>query len=157
MLAYVRWRATLPDLSGLPEEQAWRAFAKAHHNRCALCRVPDNERVVDHDHDHTTGLVRGLLCRSCNRKALPGIPHMALSRYTDISPALALYCQWPPTSVAGQSQPRCQRDRRRPRPGLRPPPPGPAREPWVGGGSPLVIREVAHARTGAHSTHSSPE
>ncbi|MEV8636630.1 endonuclease domain-containing protein [Streptosporangium sp. NPDC051023] len=63
----------------MPEEQAWRAFAKAHNNRCALCRVPDNEKMVDHD--HTTGQVRGLLCRSCNHKALSGIRNMALSRY----------------------------------------------------------------------------
>ncbi|HEU4752240.1 MAG TPA: endonuclease domain-containing protein, partial [Armatimonadota bacterium] len=98
LVEYVRWRDSLPDLSGMDESAAWRAFAKAHDGRCALCRFPSAERVIDHD--HTTGLVRGLLCRSCNGRALSGIPHRALVSYDDISPALALYCQYPPTAAA---------------------------------------------------------
>ena len=31
---------------------------------CALCHKPTQKMVVDHD--HKTGLVRGLLCRRCN-------------------------------------------------------------------------------------------
>lgn len=38
-----------------------------HAGRCAICgRVDGGELVTDHDHD--TGLIRGLLCRSCNTR-----------------------------------------------------------------------------------------
>ena len=37
---------------------------------CAICKQSRRTRL-DVDHDHSTGLVRGLACRSCNRKVLP--------------------------------------------------------------------------------------
>lgn len=41
-----------------------RAFFFWHADRCAVCGFRDTRLVKDHDHD--TGLIRGLLCRSCN-------------------------------------------------------------------------------------------
>lgn len=33
---------------------------------CAICHRPPNGRVLDVDHNHKTGQIRGLLCLSCN-------------------------------------------------------------------------------------------
>lgn len=42
----------------------YRSMLDAQGHRCAICRrIPDGWQV---DHDHTTGAVRGLLCKSCN-------------------------------------------------------------------------------------------
>lgn len=45
------------------------ALKKKQGNRCLLCRrnfddMADKDAVLDHD--HRTGLVRGVLCRNCN-------------------------------------------------------------------------------------------
>jgi len=50
----------------------YRAMVEAQASRCAICEQP--ERIVRNgeleplcvDHDHQTGRVRGLLCRTCN-------------------------------------------------------------------------------------------
>jgi len=34
---------------------------------CAICGHPPKTRRLSVDHDHKTGLVRGLLCHRCNR------------------------------------------------------------------------------------------
>lgn len=36
---------------------------------CAICKEPRSQRLSV-DHDHKTGLVRGLLCRRCNNQLL---------------------------------------------------------------------------------------
>jgi|SRR5882672_5089611 len=34
---------------------------------CAICGKPPGSKALDIDHDHSTGVVRGLLCNNCNR------------------------------------------------------------------------------------------
>lgn len=48
-----------------PEE--WSAFFEKQGGVCAICGLPElpNRRLAV-DHNHTTGKVRGLLCRACN-------------------------------------------------------------------------------------------
>lgn len=38
----------------------------AQDNRCASCGNLEKELIVDHDHSHDTGKVRGLICHRCN-------------------------------------------------------------------------------------------
>lgn len=47
------------------------ALVEAQDHRCAICRVHESVGggkggKFDVDHDHDTGLVRGMLCRNCN-------------------------------------------------------------------------------------------
>lgn len=44
--------------------EAFAALLAGQENRCAICRTPDGNWVVDHD--HKSGDVRGILCRQCN-------------------------------------------------------------------------------------------
>ena len=62
-----RWRYILRKY-GVTQEQ-WEQIYDAQGGRCALCsraipREPGNQCNLDHDHE--SGEVRGLLCRTCN-------------------------------------------------------------------------------------------
>lgn len=49
--------------------RAYNRMLYAQNERCAICLhvvKRDNGDVLDVDHDHSTGEVRGLLCRNCN-------------------------------------------------------------------------------------------
>lgn len=48
---------------GLSEEE-FKQRLEEQDNKCAICKEPFGEIYVDHD--HTTGVVRGLLCHKCN-------------------------------------------------------------------------------------------
>ena len=39
---------------------------KEQEGKCKLCGKDIGEKYLDIDHDHFTGKIRGLLCRSCN-------------------------------------------------------------------------------------------
>lgn len=56
-----RWY--LKDVYGITLEEYLDIHAKQS-GRCAICR--DVVELLCVDHDHRTGLIRGLLCRACN-------------------------------------------------------------------------------------------
>ena len=52
-------------LYGVPLE-VYRAKLAAQNGLCAICGGPPGKRSLNVDHDHMTGLVRDLLCATCN-------------------------------------------------------------------------------------------
>lgn len=61
-------RKALARLYGITQEEYVHMLA-VQGGHCAACtRTPEQERhgVLHVDHDHTTGVVRGLLCHRCN-------------------------------------------------------------------------------------------
>jgi hypothetical protein len=60
------WRERNPGFGLTPERLL--ALLEAQDYRCAICgRQPKpHGRRLAIDHDHTTGIVRGLLCYRCN-------------------------------------------------------------------------------------------
>lgn len=50
----------------ITEETYQRIFEKQD-GRCAICRCQQHYQRLAVDHDHKTGMVRGLLCTNCNR------------------------------------------------------------------------------------------
>ena len=67
------------DVASRKREASWRrqgmvftvrrysAMFKRQGGVCALCGKPPHGRRLDVDHDHKTKVIRGLLCRHCNR------------------------------------------------------------------------------------------
>jgi DNA-directed RNA polymerase subunit RPC12/RpoP len=48
-------------------EEMWQAVLEVQHHRCAACGKPfSSNRLPCLDHDHETGLWRGIACTSCN-------------------------------------------------------------------------------------------
>lgn len=47
--------------------QDWDKILEYQDGRCFICRKLPRETRFHTDHDHKTGLVRGLLCSQCNR------------------------------------------------------------------------------------------
>lgn len=60
---------------------------------CAICKKPPKKKRLEVDHDHRSGIVRGLLCWKCNHLLLPPSgddPALmrAASEYLEKPPAL---------------------------------------------------------------------
>ena len=51
-------------LYGLNEEE-YNNMILSQNNLCAICNKP-SDKTLHIDHDHATGMVRGLLCHNCN-------------------------------------------------------------------------------------------
>jgi hypothetical protein len=67
-------RDTFPDMKrndqykclyGITVEQ-YEALMAQQCGRCKLCEQPPKAKRLHVDHDHSTGVVRGLLCAACN-------------------------------------------------------------------------------------------
>lgn len=54
---------------GITEAQ-YDAILKYQGGVCGVCDKPPGNRRLEVDHDHTTGLIRGLLCWYCNKKRI---------------------------------------------------------------------------------------
>jgi hypothetical protein len=67
-------RARRAKVYGLTPEQ-WEAMNRRQRGLCANCHQPPTVRikVLHVDHCHSTGKVRGLLCRNCN--VILGLAH----------------------------------------------------------------------------------
>lgn len=93
------WRDGLPaaslwaDIRGRPGpvKQAMRAtLAEVQRHECALCLTAGCKLLLDHDHE--TGLARGMLCRPCNSREGWGAWSV---------PVLRAYRADPPAAEAG--------------------------------------------------------
>lgn len=94
--------AWLEYLSSTPACWRWSAPAPAavsgeydlvlqdwQQGRCAVCGGRDRRMVEDHD--HTTGLVRGYLCRGCNvQEGVYQAPDTIFGRYRERHPTMIL-------------------------------------------------------------------
>jgi hypothetical protein len=86
----------------------WDRIAAFQGNMCFACGRPSQGRRLSTDHSHENGLVRGLLCASCN--ALLGKIENAFKRYglhkvwgltvITVLLNLATYLQRPPATAA---------------------------------------------------------
>lgn len=56
---------------GLDDAQ-YEALLKRQEGVCAICHRPPKKIRLHIDHDHKTGVIRGLLCSWCNHKLLSG-------------------------------------------------------------------------------------
>lgn len=50
--------------------EEWELILAAQGGVCAICGNPPKQRALHTEHDHSTGLVRGLCCFFCNAQIL---------------------------------------------------------------------------------------
>ena len=64
------WEKRILETYGITAEEYYKIH-EAQGGRCYICqRANGSVRRLAVDHDHDTGLVRGLLCKPCNRNVL---------------------------------------------------------------------------------------
>jgi hypothetical protein len=61
--------ASIEKTFGLSATEYARLF-KLQGGRCAICRARPRSKRLAVDHDHATGVVRGLCCKRCNHDLL---------------------------------------------------------------------------------------
>jgi len=73
----------LQETYGITEDE-YKTLFEAQGGACAICNGKRRENL-DVDHDHATGVIRGLLCKRCNRRLLPASTDnlLVLSRAMD--------------------------------------------------------------------------
>ena len=76
----------------------YEAMERAQDGRCAICRKPPKDKALAVDHDHRTGLVRGLLCIFCNHRLL------GVTDDPDHLAAAAAYLREPPADKVLRAQ-----------------------------------------------------
>lgn len=89
----MRTAAALADMVGGPAFNAARSLlAEWQQERCAICGVYPAVLGADlvTDHDHTTMLIRGLLCPSCNTCEGRTVVGDAFAKYRERPPAVIL-------------------------------------------------------------------
>ena len=59
------YRAMIKKLYGISIKE-YRIMLEHQNNQCAICGTIQKDRRLSVDHCHQTGVVRGLLCNSCN-------------------------------------------------------------------------------------------
>ena len=85
------------DSSGMSRDEKRAALFAIQGGTCATC---DATTRLEADHDHKTGLLRGLLCRSCNN--MEGKTRSRLFRYfsADVLTRFDAYRANPPAGTA---------------------------------------------------------
>lgn len=90
--AYLHAR-TLRNAFGIDPAE-YERLSDMQDGRCAICRTKPRSRRLAVDHDHKTGVIRGLLCSRCNHKVLGAANESSImlrraARYLDRPPAVA--------------------------------------------------------------------
>ena len=76
-----RRREHLRQLYGLTIEQ-FNSMLTAQDYKCLLCQVDLRIKMPTVDHDHKTGVIRGILCKGCNWR---------LGRYENVKESIVKY------------------------------------------------------------------